>query len=173
MNCAQTEPRHAQAGAAEIMWCKSSTVRATELEPGLYDGGTEFSVNRFGGDTDRASAVYAGTGPLTADGPFRPEWLIPLTVPLMRTIPVSPVQCSPGRQISTSQHPTSGGPPTPPRTVRPSPQRQLRRARRLGLVATPEVAAQSLIATAALQTVARRRFCHSSNLGTFVRPLIS
>jgi hypothetical protein len=107
MNCAQTEPRHAQAGAAEIMCRKSSTVRATELEPGLY-GGTEFSVNRFGGDTDRASAVYAGTEPLVADGPFRPERLIPLTVPQMMTIPVSPVQCSRGRQISTSQHPTSG-----------------------------------------------------------------
>ena len=41
-------------------------VRVTDLEPGLC-GGTEFSVNRFGGDTERASAVYAGTEPLTAD----------------------------------------------------------------------------------------------------------
>jgi 3-hydroxy acid dehydrogenase/malonic semialdehyde reductase len=41
-------------------------VRVTDLEPGLC-GGTEFSVNRFGGDTARASAVYAGTVPLTAD----------------------------------------------------------------------------------------------------------
>jgi 3-hydroxy acid dehydrogenase/malonic semialdehyde reductase len=38
----------------------------TDLEPGLV-GGTEFSVNRFGGDTARAGAVYAGTVPLTAD----------------------------------------------------------------------------------------------------------
>ena len=30
-------------------------------------GGTEFSVTRFGGDEARASAVYAGTVPLTAD----------------------------------------------------------------------------------------------------------
>ncbi|HEY4172376.1 MAG TPA: SDR family NAD(P)-dependent oxidoreductase [Rhodopila sp.] len=41
-------------------------VRVTDLEPGLV-GGTEFSVNRFGGDTARAGAVYAGTVPLTAE----------------------------------------------------------------------------------------------------------
>ncbi len=42
------------------------SVRVTDIEPGLV-GGTEFSVNRFGGDTTRASAVYAGAVPLTAD----------------------------------------------------------------------------------------------------------
>jgi 3-hydroxy acid dehydrogenase/malonic semialdehyde reductase len=41
-------------------------VRVTDLEPGLV-GGTEFSVTRFGGDTDRAASVYAGTTPLTAE----------------------------------------------------------------------------------------------------------
>jgi 3-hydroxy acid dehydrogenase/malonic semialdehyde reductase len=41
-------------------------VRVTDLEPGLR-GGTEFGVNRFGGDAARANAVYAGTVPLTAD----------------------------------------------------------------------------------------------------------
>jgi 3-hydroxy acid dehydrogenase / malonic semialdehyde reductase len=41
-------------------------VRVTDLEPGLC-GGTEFSVTRFGGDTARAGAIYAGTVPLTAE----------------------------------------------------------------------------------------------------------
>lgn len=41
-------------------------VRVTDIEPGLV-GGTEFSVNRFGGDATRASAVYAGTVPLSAE----------------------------------------------------------------------------------------------------------
>jgi 3-hydroxy acid dehydrogenase / malonic semialdehyde reductase len=41
-------------------------VRVTSVEPGL-SGGTEFSEVRFGGDRERAAAVYAGTQPLTAD----------------------------------------------------------------------------------------------------------
>ena len=41
-------------------------VRVTCVEPGLV-GGTEFSDVRFGGDSERAAAVYAGTEPLTAD----------------------------------------------------------------------------------------------------------
>lgn len=41
-------------------------IRATSIEPGLA-GGTEFSTVRFGGDADRAAAVYDGTEPLTAD----------------------------------------------------------------------------------------------------------
>lgn len=41
-------------------------VRVTDIEPGLC-GGTEFSSVRFGGDTERAAAMYAGTTPLTAE----------------------------------------------------------------------------------------------------------
>jgi 3-hydroxy acid dehydrogenase / malonic semialdehyde reductase len=41
-------------------------IRVTSVEPGL-SGGTEFSEVRFGGDAERAAAVYAGTNPLTAD----------------------------------------------------------------------------------------------------------
>lgn len=43
-----------------------TSVRVTDLQPGLV-GGTEFSVNRFGGDATRAAAVYAGTVPLAAE----------------------------------------------------------------------------------------------------------
>jgi 3-hydroxy acid dehydrogenase/malonic semialdehyde reductase len=38
-------------------------VRVTDIEPGLV-GGSEFSRVRFGGDADKAAAVYAGTTPL-------------------------------------------------------------------------------------------------------------
>jgi 3-hydroxy acid dehydrogenase/malonic semialdehyde reductase len=43
-----------------------TAVRVTDLEPGLV-GGTEFSAVRFGGDTARAAAIYAGTTPLSAE----------------------------------------------------------------------------------------------------------
>ena len=42
-----------------------TSVRVTDIEPGLV-GGSEFSQVRFGGDSDRAAAVYEGTEPLTA-----------------------------------------------------------------------------------------------------------
>ena len=38
-------------------------VRVTDIEPGLV-GGSEFSAVRFGGDVEKAAAVYAGTQPL-------------------------------------------------------------------------------------------------------------
>ncbi len=43
-----------------------TAVRVTDIEPGLC-GGTEFSQIRFGGDRDRAAAIYHGTTPLNAE----------------------------------------------------------------------------------------------------------
>ncbi len=41
-------------------------VRVTDVEPGLV-GGSEFSAVRFGGDAEKAAAVYAGTTPLSPE----------------------------------------------------------------------------------------------------------
>jgi NADP-dependent 3-hydroxy acid dehydrogenase YdfG len=40
-------------------------VRVSEIDPGMVE--TEFSIIRFGGDTERAAKVYEGVTPLTAD----------------------------------------------------------------------------------------------------------
>ena len=42
-----------------------TAVRVTDIEPGLAE--TEFSVVRFKGDENRASSIYTGTRPLTAE----------------------------------------------------------------------------------------------------------
>ncbi len=53
-------------------------IRVTDLEPGLVSG-SEFSKVRFGGDEEKARAVYAGTKPLMAeDIAETASWLVSL-----------------------------------------------------------------------------------------------
>jgi NADP-dependent 3-hydroxy acid dehydrogenase YdfG len=40
-------------------------IRVSEIDPGMVE--TEFSLVRFGGDEERAAAVYRGVTPLTAE----------------------------------------------------------------------------------------------------------
>ena len=64
-----TAAKHAQSALTETLRLElcGEPVRVTEIAPGMVKT-DEFSVTRFGGDAERAAAVYAGVpGPLTAD----------------------------------------------------------------------------------------------------------
>jgi len=62
-----TSAKHAQSALHRTLRTEhlGDPVRITEIVPGAVE--TEFSVNRFDGDTDRAAKVYQGYEPLTAD----------------------------------------------------------------------------------------------------------
>ncbi|MEJ2856513.1 MULTISPECIES: SDR family NAD(P)-dependent oxidoreductase [unclassified Saccharothrix] len=62
-----TSAKHAQSALHRTLRGEllGQPVRITEVLPGMVE--TDFSVNRFAGDAERAAAVYAGVEPLTAD----------------------------------------------------------------------------------------------------------
>ncbi|MEU4802306.1 SDR family NAD(P)-dependent oxidoreductase [Actinosynnema sp. NPDC023587] len=62
-----TSAKHAQSALHRTLRGEllGRPVRVTEVLPGMVE--TDFSVNRFDGDADRAAAVYADVTPLTAD----------------------------------------------------------------------------------------------------------
>jgi NADP-dependent 3-hydroxy acid dehydrogenase YdfG len=62
-----TSAKHAQAALHRTLRGEhlGEPVRFTEIAPGLVE--TEFSEVRFGGDAERAAAVYRGLTPLTSD----------------------------------------------------------------------------------------------------------
>ncbi|MBB5954690.1 hypothetical protein FHS29_001260 [Saccharothrix tamanrassetensis] len=62
-----TSAKHAQSALHRTLRGEllGQPVRVTEVLPGMVE--TDFSVNRFEGDAERAAAVYAGVTPLTAD----------------------------------------------------------------------------------------------------------
>jgi NADP-dependent 3-hydroxy acid dehydrogenase YdfG len=64
-----TAAKHGAAALTETLRLELSgqPVRVTEIAPGMVRT-DEFAVKRFGGDAERAAAVYAGVAePLTAD----------------------------------------------------------------------------------------------------------
>ncbi|ATE57590.1 MULTISPECIES: SDR family NAD(P)-dependent oxidoreductase [Actinosynnema] len=62
-----TSAKHAQSAVHRTLRGEllGEPVRITEVLPGMVE--TDFSVNRFDGDAERAAAVYRGLTPLTAD----------------------------------------------------------------------------------------------------------
>jgi NADP-dependent 3-hydroxy acid dehydrogenase YdfG len=64
-----TAAKHAQQAVSETLRLEvfGKPIRVVEVAPGMV-ATEEFSLNRLGGDQDRAAAVYAGVpGPLSAD----------------------------------------------------------------------------------------------------------
>jgi NADP-dependent 3-hydroxy acid dehydrogenase YdfG len=64
-----TAAKHAQTALAETLRLELNgrPVRVVEIDPGMVRT-DEFALNRFGGDAEKAAAVYAGVAhPLTAD----------------------------------------------------------------------------------------------------------
>jgi len=61
-----TAAKHAQSALHRTLRSEhlGDPVRLTEIIPGMVE--TDFSANRFDGDTERAAAVYRGLTPLTA-----------------------------------------------------------------------------------------------------------
>jgi NADP-dependent 3-hydroxy acid dehydrogenase YdfG len=62
-----TSAKHAQSAVHRTLRGEllGQPVRFTEVIPGMVQ--TDFSLHRFGGDTERADAVYRGVTPLTAE----------------------------------------------------------------------------------------------------------
>jgi NADP-dependent 3-hydroxy acid dehydrogenase YdfG len=62
-----TSAKHAAAAVADTLRLEllGEPIRVIEVAPGMVE--TEFSAVRFGGDTQRAAAVYDGVVPLTAE----------------------------------------------------------------------------------------------------------
>ncbi|WP_199430979.1 SDR family NAD(P)-dependent oxidoreductase [Qaidamihabitans albus] len=62
-----TSAKHAQAALHQTLRSEhlGDPLRVTEIIPGMVE--TDFSLNRFGGDTERAEKVYQGLQPLTPE----------------------------------------------------------------------------------------------------------